>query len=97
MLTRGLSNELEGTGVVVVGVRPGVVDTAMQTEIRAAPPEQFGVETSRRFHRFHEAGELLDPALPGRLIAALCGEAGASFNGQTVRVSDEAVQPLLAP
>ena len=95
MLTRGLAAEVAETGVAVVGVLPGVVDTAMQGEMRAAPVERFGEASSRRFWGFYEGGALLDPAVPGRLIAVLCGAAGAGYNGQNLRVSDPLAQELL--
>jgi NAD(P)-dependent dehydrogenase (short-subunit alcohol dehydrogenase family) len=95
MLTRGLAAEVAGTGVAVVGVLPGVVDTAMQGELRAAPAERFGEESSRRFWDHYTAGDLLDPAVPGRLIAVLCGAAGVAYSGQNLRVSDPLAQQLL--
>lgn len=96
MLTRTLAAEIDGTDVAVVTVYPGVVNTEMQAEIRQAPAERFGAATSARFHGFHERGELLDPVLPARLIAALCGPAGPQYHGQAVRISDPAGQELLA-
>lgn len=96
MLTRTLAAELGDGDISVVSVYPGVVDTAMQGEMRATPPERFGAETSARFHRFYEQGELLDPSLPARLIAALCGTIGPRYNGQIVRISDSEVADLVA-
>ncbi len=96
MLTRTLAAELDGSDVAVASVYPGVVDTEMQAELRQAPPEQFGAATSARFHGLHVRGELLNPALPAKLIAALCGPAGQRYHGQGVRISDPAGQKLLA-
>jgi NAD(P)-dependent dehydrogenase (short-subunit alcohol dehydrogenase family) len=95
MLTRALAAELGEAGVAVVAVSPGVVDTDMQAQLRAAPVEEFGADTSRRFHSFHERGELLDPRVPARLIAALCGAAGATHTGTSIRVSDDIAQALI--
>ena len=96
MLTRTVAAELDGTDIAVVSVYPGVVNTDMQAEIRQAPADRFGAATSARFQGFHERGELLDPAQPARLIAALCGPAGQGYHGQAVRISDPAGQELLA-
>lgn len=96
MLTRSLAAELSGDDIAVVSVYPGVVDTAMQTAIRAAPPDELGAATSERFHGYHREGALLGPDEPARLIAALCGQQGARFNGQTLRISDDAAQALIA-
>jgi NAD(P)-dependent dehydrogenase (short-subunit alcohol dehydrogenase family) len=95
MLTRALASELGNAGVAVVAVSPGVVDTEMQAQLRAAPVDEFGADTSRRFHGFHERGELLDPRVPADLIAALCGAAGAAHTGTSLRVSDDIAQALI--
>lgn len=95
MLTRALAAELTDTSIAVVTVYPGVVDTAMQTAIRSTPAQQLGAATSARFHGYYEQGQLISPALPGRLIAVLCGAAGQAYHGAIVRISDEAAQRLL--
>lgn len=61
MFTLSLAHELDGTGVTANAVRPGVVDTEMQTFMRSHPEEQVGTEFHRRFHGLHERGELLSP------------------------------------
>jgi len=45
--------------IKIANIYPGVVDTDMQTEVRAVPPEKF--KSSQRFIEFHLKGELLDP------------------------------------
>jgi len=93
MLTRNLAAELAGTGVTVNAVRPGTVDTAMQTGIRESDPAAIGDALVARFREFHASGSLLDPALPGTLIARLIAE---DTTGETVSIGDERGQALLA-
>ena len=53
----------------VVSYAPGVADTAMQAEIRAMDAVDF--PRLARFEALHADGELVDPAGPGREMAAL--------------------------
>ena len=68
MFTLHLAKEVHGTGVTVNAVRPGVVDTEMQTFMRSMPREQVGEQFHDRFHGLHERGELLDPADSARFL-----------------------------
>ena len=68
MFTVHLAKEVDGTGVTVNAVRPGVVDTEMQTFMRSMPREQVGEQFHDRFHGLHQRGELLDPADSARFL-----------------------------
>lgn len=58
--------------VTVSAIAPGVVDTAMQEEIRSQSGHDFpGVE---RFMRLHEQGDLVEPADAARRIWAVIEE-----------------------
>jgi len=61
MFTVHLARELDGTGVTANAVRPGVVDTEMQTFMRARPVSQVGAQFYERFHGLYDRGELLAP------------------------------------
>jgi NAD(P)-dependent dehydrogenase (short-subunit alcohol dehydrogenase family) len=55
--------------LAVVTYEPGVVDTAMQAEVRATPRAAF--PALDRFLELHASGRLADPASPAAEIAAL--------------------------
>ncbi len=95
MISRQFGVELEGTGISVISLYPGIVDTAMQTEIRTQPVEKIGSEMSERFKGYHSSGSLSTAEPVARIIAALSGEAGQEFAGKVINISDPAVQALL--
>ena len=57
--TINLAAELSGTGVAINAYRPGGVDTAMQSWIRAQSPTQVGEALHTRFVANFEGGTLL--------------------------------------
>jgi NAD(P)-dependent dehydrogenase (short-subunit alcohol dehydrogenase family) len=73
MFTLSLAREVEGTGVCVNAVRPGVVDTEMQTFMRAQPREQVGNDFYERFHGLHERGELVTADEAARFVVDVVG------------------------
>lgn len=83
--TRNLAAELEGTGVTVNVYRPGGVDTAMQSWIRAQQPERVGGELHERFTRWHAEGSLLTPA---QTAASLLARLPGNETGRIWDVSD---------
>ena len=96
MFSRQRGAELAESGVVVISLYPGIVDTEMQTGIRQQPPEKVGAATAERFRNYYASGQLQHPERPGRLIALLAGEAGADKNGQIIDIYEQAMQDLLA-
>ena len=68
MFTVHLAREVDGTGVTANAVRPGVVDTEMQTFMRSHSREQVGAEFHERFHGLHERGELLPAQKSARFV-----------------------------
>lgn len=62
--------ELLSHNIVLASVRPGVVDTEMQTEIRRAEHPAFVQRTY--FENLKSEGELLDPAEVAKYLVNLC-------------------------
>ncbi|NJN18985.1 MAG: SDR family oxidoreductase [Oscillochloris sp.] len=88
MLARATAAETGARGVAVCSIYPGIVDTAMQADIRAVPQERAGEVTYQRFRDFHEQKMLNTIDAVGELIAAA---ALAGFNGEILDVrGDEA-------
>lgn len=67
----GAEQEIRG-GVKVFGVAPGVVDTDMQSQVRAADEKQF--PSLQRFIDLHENGMLIPPGEVARWIWRLIDE-----------------------
>ncbi len=79
MLTRSLHLEYGPAGVRAYGLRPGVVDTDMQGQVRAA-----GANEVSRIPR----ERLASPERPARAVAYLCGEEAADLAGTEVDIAD---------
>jgi len=61
MMYRCLSMELSPHGILVGSVRPGIVDTDMQAEIRGYDGDPAHFPTHTKFRTLHEAGQLERP------------------------------------
>lgn len=57
-----------GQNVKIVALAPGIVDTAMQEEIRNTPDEKF--PDARQYVLYKETGKLIAPAALAEIIAA---------------------------
>lgn len=69
---------LEEPSLYSLAVRPGVVDTDMQTSIRSDGAEAMGERNHKTFVDLKEQGKLLHPLEPGSVYAALAlSESGA--------------------
>lgn len=76
MMYRCLSGELSRHGVLVGSVRPGVVDTPMQVEIREydGPAEDFPMKT--KFDALRDDGKLIPPDIVATYLHWLLSEVG---------------------
>lgn len=85
-LTRLLA--AEEPDITTVALRPGVVDTAMQTMIRAEGPRAMTPERTAYFAQLKEKNQLLDPAIPAAKLAWLALDAPSALSGQFLDYDD---------
>jgi NAD(P)-dependent dehydrogenase (short-subunit alcohol dehydrogenase family) len=78
-LTRVLS--LEEPDLTCLAVRPGMVDTVMQSDIREKGKDVMGADQVAFYRGFKERGELLPPRIPAKSIAWLVLAAPPRLDG----------------
>ncbi len=86
--TRILAVEAAPLGVVAVAVRPGVVDTPMQEELRSRPPEAMPPELRTMFRAYKQRGWLAPPERPAEIIAYLCTDRAGDVNGKVLDIEE---------
>ena len=87
-LTRTLGVELDGTGVHVNSLHPGVVETDMMRTLRTATPEQLPEHRRRFFQDATAKGDVAPPEIPAVIIAWLASDAARDLNGQVLNARD---------
>ena len=75
--------------IVTVAVRPGMVDTEMQRDIREKHAGAMDQEQVKRFTKAHEDGKLVKPEQCGHVIAMLAVSAQKGLSGKFVGWNDE--------
>jgi NAD(P)-dependent dehydrogenase (short-subunit alcohol dehydrogenase family) len=90
-LSSVLAKEVGDRDVRINAVRPGIVDTEMQVEIRGSTAEQFTPENVDRFRGYKERGLLRDPSDPARLILWLLTPEADERNGEVLAIDDPEV------
>ncbi|MGD9330144.1 MAG: SDR family NAD(P)-dependent oxidoreductase [Desulfobacterales bacterium] len=78
----------EEPAITAVAIRPGVVDTAMQTLIRTEGPRVMTAERAAYFQQLKADGQLLDPSLPAAKIGWLARKAPPALSGQFIDYDD---------
>jgi NAD(P)-dependent dehydrogenase (short-subunit alcohol dehydrogenase family) len=89
-----LAAEVKGTEIVVTIFRPGIVDTAMQAEIRETPSSRF--PQVERWHQWHRTGQLRPPSEPALGVLWLASDFARDANGQLFSFTDEQFRKRLA-
>ena len=92
-LSQTVAAETTDTGVCVVAVNPGEVDTMMQVQLRGMSEAQLGERLYKHFHSLKDEGRLTDPLHVGEQIAAI---AMTDKTGEILVVSDPDVADELA-
>ena len=82
--TRQLAAEAGPLGVVAVALRPGLVDTKMQEEIRNRPTDAITPELRAAYLAYKQRGMLVPPERPARIIAYLCSDRPGYINGRVL-------------
>jgi NAD(P)-dependent dehydrogenase (short-subunit alcohol dehydrogenase family) len=99
--TKGALNQFnrvlaaEEDSITAIAVRPGVVDTPMQTAIRTEGQNGMPEDVYKRFVRYHEDGELLRAEVPGHTLAVLALHAPHDWSGDFLSWDEDRVQELV--
>ena len=75
----------EEPNVTTISVRPGVVDTEMQRELRDIHSAKMTEKDNSKFSGLHQEGKLLKPSDPGDVMAKMVLEPPRELNGKFVR------------
>lgn len=72
----------EEKDITAVAIRPGVVDTEMQRDIREKHNTSMDASDAKRFAELKSSGGLLKPEQPGHVMARLVANAPAELSGK---------------
>jgi NAD(P)-dependent dehydrogenase (short-subunit alcohol dehydrogenase family) len=75
---------VEEPDITSIAIRPGVVDTDMQVEVRGHGSVMDSKDTEK-FKSLHESGKLLKPEQPGNVMARLVLGAEKGLTGKFLR------------
>ncbi|KAJ2058063.1 hypothetical protein GGI17_005260 [Coemansia sp. S146] len=82
MVTQSMA--MEEPEIVAIALRPGAVDTDMQTVIRSVGQDTMREDQFAKFQSLYSEGTLLQPELPARAVVRLALEAPKSMSGMFV-------------
>ena len=77
-----LSLSVEEPDVTSLSIRPGVVDTAMQSDVREVHAAFMREQDAARFVKLYKEGGLLRPDQPGNVMARAVLDPPADLSGQ---------------
>lgn len=75
----------EEPNVTSIAIRPGVVDTQMQKELRDTHADAMLEKEAAKFYKLHKAGELLKPEQPATVMARLVLEGPRELSGEFLK------------
>lgn len=75
---------VEEDKVTAIAIRPGMVDTEMQRQIREDHRENLDQDTYARFSDAHKEGKLVKPEAPAQVMAELALRADRSLSGKFI-------------
>ncbi|KAL1965453.1 hypothetical protein VTN77DRAFT_5709 [Rasamsonia byssochlamydoides] len=82
----------EEPDVTTVSIRPGMVDTEMQREIREDHRNNMEADIYSKFYNAHKEGKLLKPEQPGHVMAKLVLDAPKSLSGRFLSWNDKELE-----
>ena len=86
MLNRlALTLSVEEPDVTTISIRPGVVDTEMQRELREVHHKTMDTRDAEKFAGLKTSGGLLKPEQPGYVMARLALDAPKELSGRFLR------------
>lgn len=83
-----LTLAVEEPDVTTISVRPGVVDTEMQREIREVHNKSMSEKDAAKFLGLKKDGGLLKPEQPGHVIAKLAVSGKTELSGKFLNWND---------
>ncbi|KAJ5667858.1 uncharacterized protein N7477_006428 [Penicillium maclennaniae] len=78
--------------VTSISIRPGMVDTDMQRELRDVHSANMDPETHSKFTNVHKDGKLLQPEQPGHVMAKLVLNAPKELSGKFLSWNDKELE-----
>ncbi|KAL1917214.1 uncharacterized protein VTP21DRAFT_4870 [Calcarisporiella thermophila] len=81
---------MEEPDLISMAIRPGVLDTEMQSLVREQGAANMKPEEHQKFINLHAQNQLVDAREPGHVIAALALDAPKAFSGGYFNWEDEA-------
>ncbi|KAL4868996.1 hypothetical protein BDV12DRAFT_90324 [Aspergillus spectabilis] len=86
----------EESDVVSVSIRPGMVDTEMQRELREDHATTLEPQVHSKFTTVHKDGKLLRPEQPGNVMAKLVLDAPKELSGKFLSWNDQQLEAYQA-
>ena len=83
---------IEEPNVTTVSVKPGVVNTEMQKQVRSTHAATQDPKDVELFKSLYEKGALLQPHQPGNVLARLVLDCPKELSGQCLTWDDDSLQ-----